>query len=30
MIDPKTAAQRACQCGKDCACTDCTCNSCGC
>lgn len=30
MIDPKTARARACQCGKDCACTNCSCNSCGC
>jgi hypothetical protein len=30
MIDRKTAAARACQCGKDCACTECTCTSCVC
>ena len=29
MIDDKTGA-RACQCGKDCACSDCHCGSCGC
>jgi hypothetical protein len=29
MIDKKTAAF-ACQCGKDCACTDCQCSNCGC
>jgi len=30
MTDQPKAAALACQCGKDCACTNCTCNNCGC